>query len=549
MIGRFSSSGLGIFVGLALAGLATPADARSPSTQTFAVPPVLTASDADLLRRGYVAAHLGKTLEAGAAMTAITDPLLNGSLTAEILLAPSNTLRTQAALHQWLAANADHAQATRVYQLAAQTNPAAPKPQEAGNRWGQWLARKPPRPATAAERNAAKLAWNYYSVGQLGNAMARANTITDSPTPESGFALWVAGLAAWRQNDCDAAAGYFTKAAAKPAMSDDLIAASSFWAARSQQQCGKFDAASGLLHQAAATGDTFYGLLASRTLGLAPSFSWGEQEFSAADWKKISASAAVRRAAALVQIGETALADEELRAWWGRAPESQWASLIRFADAEQLWGAKLALARRPPPGERAGKSAYYPLPQWWPDGGGAVPRALVLAFMRQESAFRIDTVSRANARGLMQFLPATARDVAQDPTITETDPRLNDPLFAVRIGKTYLRQLANSSITNGHLLKVAASYNAGPGNVRNWNGTIPGSDPLLYLESIPLTETRDYVETVVKNFWMYQLRLGEPTATLDAMARGEWPAFPGANARSVVSIADGVHPGEEYANR
>lgn len=523
--------------------------AKKAADAPFETPAVLSAPDAALMRQAFAAVRAGKFTEAARFAQSATDPVLRGALVGEILLAPGNTKRSVADMTGWLQANTDHAQALKIYAMAAPLTAAASRPPEPGNRWGQWLVKKPPRPATPLERNTAKLAWDHYSVGQMAPALARAKSMAASPTPEGGFALWVAGLSAWRQNDCVAAAGYFRDAALKPAISNDLLAAAYFWAARAQQQCGTFEEASAFLKQAADTGDTFYGLLAHRVLGVTPGFSWNEAAFSAADWKKISASPAVRRAAGLAQIGEFALADEEVRTWWGRAPETHWAALMRFAENKKLWGAKLAIARRPPPGERAGKAAYYPLPDWWSAAGANVPRPLVLAFMRQESAFRLDTVSRANARGLMQFLPSTAREIAQDASITETDARLNDPAFAIRLGKTYLRQLANSSITNGHLIKVAASYNAGPGNVRNWQGRIPDSDPLLYLESIPLTETRDYVETVIKNYWMYQLRLGQPTPTLDALARGEWPVFPGERARFSVSAAAISETGDVYANR
>jgi soluble lytic murein transglycosylase-like protein len=520
---------------------ATPADARKKHKATgrarYSVPELLSASDASLYRQSFAAVRAGRFAEAQTLLASTTDPMLRSILEGEMLLRPGYANRTSADMTLWLQKNADLAQAQRVYALAVQTNAAAPKPAEAGNRWGQWQIRKPPRQATAHERNTAKLAWDYYSVGQISAALSRAKTVAASPTPEGGFALWVAGLSAWRLNDCAQAAAFFSEAALKPALSNDMLAATNFWAARAEQQCGQFDLAATKLKLAADTGDTFYGLLASRVLGVAPSFNWGSTSLTKTDWSKLSSAPTVRRITALAQIGERGLADEELRHWWGRAPEGQWPALIRLGDNLKLWGATLSITRRPPVGQRAPLAAYYPVPDWWHDAGASVPKSLVFAFMRQESAFRRDTVSRANARGPMQFLPATAREVAQDASITETDDRLHDPAFAIRIGKTYLRQLAKSAITGGHLIKVTASYNAGPGNVRHWNSFMPQQDPLLYLESIPLTETRDYVETVLKNYWLYQMRLGEPTTTLDTLARGEWPAFPGEKTRSEYSSA------------
>ncbi len=537
----------------ALAMVATPALAKkhraAAPEASFSIPAILSPTDSDIYRRAFAAARVGNFSQAQTLARSASDPLLRASLEGELLQKPDYQGRTSADMSLWLQQNPDLAQAQRVYALAVLTNAAAPRPAELGNRWGQWQIRKPPRPATTLERNTARLAWDMYANGQISPALQRAKGAFDSPTPDGALALWVAGLAAWRLDDCATARSYFTQAAAKPAISNDMIAAANFWAARASQQCGQFDTASDQLKLAADTGDTFYGLLASRLLGTSPDFIWAEPRLTAADWTRLSGSSPIRRLTALAQIGERGLADEELRNLWGRMPESHYASALNLASSLQLWGAKLSIARRPPLARRAALSAYYPVPDWWSDAGSAVPKALVLAFMRQESAFRRDTVSRANARGPMQFLPSTAREIAQDTSITDSDARLHDPEFAIRIGKTYLRQLAKSSITNGHLIKVTASYNAGPGNVRNWNGTMPAADPLLYLESIPLTETRDYVETVIKNYWMYQHRMGEPMTSLDALARGEWPAFPGEKTRVTTSQNMSTVQRVAYANR
>ncbi len=537
----------------ALMMAATPALAKkykaAASAAGFAIPAILSPTDVDLYRRAFSAARQGNFTVAQTLARSAGDPLLRASLEGELLLQPGYAGRTSADMSLWLQQNPELPQAQRIYAAAILSNASAPKPAELGNRWGQWQFRKPPRAATTLERNTARLAWDMYANGQIAPALHRAKGAFDSPTPDGAFALWVAGLAAWRLDDCAAASTYFSEAANKPAISNDMIAASNFWAARAGQQCGQFGTASDQLRIAANTGDTFYGLLASRLLGIRPDFTWTEQRLTAADWTKLSGSSTVRRLTALAQIGERGLADEELRNLWGRTSESNYTSALNLASSLQLWGAKLSIARRPPLAKRAPLSAYYPVPDWWSDSGSSVPKALVLAFMRQESAFRRDTVSRANARGPMQFLPSTAREIAQDNSITESDARLHDPEFAIRIGKTYLRQLAKSSITNGHLIKVTASYNAGPGNVRNWNGTMPAADPLLYLESIPLTETRDYVETVIKNYWMYQHRMGEPMTSLDSLARGEWPAFPGEKTRVTTAQITPTVQRVAYANR
>ena len=70
------------------------------------------------------------------------------------------------------------------------------------------------------------------------------------------------------------------------------------------------------------------------------------------------------------------------------------------------------------------------------------------------------------------------------------------------------------------------AYNAGPGNLGKWQRKMRhGGDPLLFIESLPSRETRDFIEKVVANLWIYRARLGQPRPTLDAIAAGDWPAY------------------------
>jgi soluble lytic murein transglycosylase len=84
---------------------------------------------------------------------------------------------------------------------------------------------------------------------------------------------------------------------------------------------------------------------------------------------------------------------------------------------------------------------------------------------------------------------------------------------------------------------VIAAYNAGPGSVKNWNASLNDKgDPLLFIESIPFVETRHYVEVVLRNYWMYQQRKGETSVSLQAIAQGLWPRFPGLPGATAVKV-------------
>jgi hypothetical protein len=98
----------------------------------------------------------------------------------------------------------------------------------------------------------------------------------------------------------------------------------------------------------------------------------------------------------------------------------------------------------------------------------------------------------------------------------------------MEIGQSYLEQLRDQPFTGGLLPKVIAAYNAGPTPVANWNAMIAdGGDPLLYIESIPYWETRGYVMTVLRNYWMYENQEGRKSTSRRRWRRGCGPKFPG----------------------
>ena len=88
---------------------------------------------------------------------------------------------------------------------------------------------------------------------------------------------------------------------------------------------------------------------------------------------------------------------------------------------------------------------------------------------------------------------------------------------------------------NGNLLEIAAAYNAGPGNLSRWLSVHESmhNDPLLFIESIPVAETRNYVKRLMTYHWMYRRRLEQKAPTLDETAAGEWPRLSSARTRAV----------------
>jgi soluble lytic murein transglycosylase len=146
---------------------------------------------------------------------------------------------------------------------------------------------------------------------------------------------------------------------------------------------------------------------------------------------------------------------------------------------------------------------------------GSAPKSLVFAVARQESAFDPHVVSIAGAVGLMQMLPSTARHTAALAHVGY-DPRrlMSEPAFNAQLGASFLGELLGSE--KGSYILTLAAYNAGPGRAAQWINTYgdprhANVDPIDWVERIPLSETRNYVQRVMENFVVYRAKLGEET--------------------------------------
>ncbi|WP_253201466.1 lytic transglycosylase domain-containing protein [Sphingomonas quercus] len=380
-----------------------------------------------------------------------------------------------------------------------------------------------------------RIAWTYYLAGDDENALRLALTAGQGIGDFANQADWVAGLAAWRQDKCDAAGQAFQQVAGN-ARDDEMRAAGLFWSARADMVCRHPERVETKLRQAAAIPETFYGLIASRSLGIAPPPPAKRAALGPAEWSTLQPHSNAQAAVALVSIGELSLADKMIR-WQAQIGQpSDHGALLHLASQLDLPATQIWLAHNSPNGLRPDVTARYPAPGWTPQNGWQVDRALVYAHTLQESAFRTDAVSVAGARGLMQVLPTTADLMNRRQGLGPADRgTLNDPSVNLAYGQQSLQWVRDMPATEALLPKVIAAFNAGPGAVQRWNpSSRDGGDPLLWIESIPYTETRAYVATVLRNYWMYQRQEGKPQQSLTALAQGMWPRFPG------MTGADGV---------
>lgn len=368
-----------------------------------------------------------------------------------------------------------------------------------------------------------RVAFIYYILGYDLDARRVADTWRQGASDDwAAQAAWVSGLASWRMNDFNSASAAFQQAAANTSQRE-LRAGALYWTARAEQAAGRPRSVTPYLRQAAASAESFYGLLARESLGMDTQLP---SDPHVAFDPPIDQYPNVQRARELVRIGEPALAEELVRHQAKIGQPSEHHALIQLAKRLDMPAAQLWLANNGLPGARSDAADRYPNPNWRPLNGWRVDPALAYGHIVQESSFRRTAVSGAGAVGLMQVLPDTAQMISRNNAVPYTRAALTDPTYNLEYGQSFIEMMRRSSGTAGQLPRVIASYNAGPLPVARWATINDKGDPLLWIESIPYWETRYYVPSVLRNMWVYQGLNRQPTPTLKDMAQHRWPAFP-----------------------
>ncbi len=258
---------------------------------------------------------------------------------------------------------------------------------------------------------------------------------------------------------------------------------------------------------------TYYGQLAGQALGV-QKLPVSSPSPSAAARARFESNEYVRAIVALEAAGYDWRADVIYRELADRLTDPEELALLAWR-AERRGDNTLAL--------QVGKIAHVRGLEVdtvsWPIGAipdkariGDTGRALAYAIARQESAFNISAVSPANAKGLLQLLPGTAKMMARKTGLKYSSKRLvTDPAYNATLGSAYLSEQLDT-FGNSYILTFAG-YNAGPGRVKEWIGTY--GDPrgksieevVDWVERIPFTETRNYVQRVMENYQVYKARI------------------------------------------
>jgi soluble lytic murein transglycosylase len=150
----------------------------------------------------------------------------------------------------------------------------------------------------------------------------------------------------------------------------------------------------------------------------------------------------------------------------------------------------------------------------WRTIGNKVERSVIMGLSRQESEFNAVAGSHAGAKGFMQIMPGTGKQIARQYKIRgyRTSSLVRNPSLNVSMGEAYLGDLIKQF--NGSYIMAFAGYNAGPGNANKWvkaygDPRTRRIDAVDWIESIPITETRKYVQKVMQNVHVYRTRLGD----------------------------------------
>ena len=462
---------------------------------------LLSEKDANLYRSIFAAQDALDWAKADHLMTELTDKRLVGHVLSQRFMHPTAYKATYAELKSWLDRYADLPDAKRVHTLA--------------------VRRQPQHDKTVLEDP---------SIGEGVKGGLTAAALMGS----NEIALMQRGLDAWKQQDFARALTHFQALARSDRANPWDQSAGAFWTARTLTRLGRPAEVSTWLRRAAQHARTFYGLLASRQLGVEGQLNWGVPSLTAAHLIALDKLPAGHRALALLQVGQVTLAEDELSAVHPRGNNELEEALVSLAATAGLSNLALRIGTAITDEEGAlYDAALYPMPNWEPSDGFKVNRALIFALIRQESRFDTHARSSVGATGLMQLMPTTASYIAGRDLGDDID-QLHNPVLNITLGQRYVQYLMNMPEVKGNLVYVLASYNAGPSQLARWKKEAVNSrDPLLFIESIGAAETRGFVQRVLANYWIYQQQMGQDPTTLTAMAGGNPPVYEGSAATMV----------------
>lgn len=342
---------------------------------------------------------------------------------------------------------------------------------------------------------------------------------------------WRAGYALFRLGRFEAAARVFTQLADRTS-ENYMRDQGCYWAGKSYQRAGRPELRTKWLRRAAAGFPTSYYASRARSILALSDRAHAPGPASPGADKRLPAylpSPFLLKGDRLADLGLYEEAEQEYRhAGWAHRDEIHALGELRrrferigaMNQALRISGLIVNLEReRGMPVSLASFRRLYPTYYWGEisrtAGALGLDPNLVLAIIRQESAFDDMALSRAGARGLMQVMPATGRKIARKLGLKGyATEDLWDPKTSIRFGARHLadhfRFFRNSK--DRRLGLALSAYNAGLDVARKWSGRLPSHDVDEFVESIPYRETRNYVKLVYRNYQVYSYLQQTPDA-------------------------------------
>lgn len=288
-----------------------------------------------------------------------------------------------------------------------------------------------------------------------------------------------------------------------------------YWLGRAYKAQGR-DSAAEEQFQKIAGQPNFYGVLATEELGNRAKLPTQAKPITPDEIRAVEKQAGIRRALAMYRLD---LRPEGVKEW-------SWA-LRGMSDRQLLAAAEVAqrnqiIDRSISAADRTKEEHNYKLRFPTPYADKIMPhsdrqnldKAWVYGLMRQESRFVTNAKSNVGAAGLMQVMPATGKWVANKIGVKLGPGDLHNPDTNVMLGTTYMRLVLES--LDNHPVLASAAYNAGPGRARKWRDVKP-LEGAIYAETIPFSETRDYVKKVMSNAVFYQTVMTGSSPSLKVM--------------------------------
>ncbi|HHK5983115.1 transglycosylase SLT domain-containing protein [Neisseria sp. P0004.S004] len=291
-----------------------------------------------------------------------------------------------------------------------------------------------------------------------------------------------------------------------------------YWLGRSFAAQGKSGQAKEMYEKAAASGRNFYAVLAGEELGRRINTRNNVADADAKDVRRMSEDGAIKRALVLFKNSQSN-GDSKMR----RQAQAEWRFATRdFNEDNLLTAAQVAFDNQfydmaINSADRTDHKLNYKLRYISPfkdltvryASQAGIDPAWVYGLIRQESRFVMGAQSSVGAQGLMQVMPATAREIAGKIGMSSSELYTMDG--NIRMGTWYMAD-AKRRLQNNEVM-ATAGYNAGPGRARNWQASSP-LEGAIYAETIPFTETRDYVKKVMTNATYYASLFNEPQTSL-----------------------------------